>query len=140
MDRFSYHFNIQDETKHLPLLKIILQPIVENAFIHGIERQTREGHLSVKTMIDSAFLRIEVADNGIGMSSERLQYLNNELARIDIKTLVLDGHEENKTELFGLRNVKSRLLLYYGKDVSLEVKSKYKEGTTIIMKIPLTKL
>ncbi|RLQ96630.1 sensor histidine kinase [Falsibacillus albus] len=113
---------------HANMMKVpcfILQPIVENAFTHGIEPRERGGHIYVFIKDDVDGLRITVEDNGIGMSEERL----NEI-RIGKR------REGQTTGGIGLSNVMKRLELHYGQKGLLKIMSEEGNGTRIEILLP----
>ena len=106
--------------------KLILQPIVENAIIHGMEEMD-DGHIYVAAVHDTAngnnLLKISVQDNGKGISDEMLNALNND----DVETL--KGH-------LGLNNVNTIIRLYYGKEYGVMAFRPSEGGTVMIVTLP----
>ncbi|MFC5529797.1 sensor histidine kinase [Cohnella yongneupensis] len=116
------------------ILKMTLQPIVENALYHGIKNKRGKGLIRISCEeASNQELRIVVSDNGIGMSEERLAKLREQLSRHFIP------EETTGSEVsggFGLHNVAQRLRLYYGESYKIEVDSVDREGTTVTFRIP----
>ena len=111
-----------------PVLKLLLQPLVENALYHGIKNKRGRGFLCVKGWKEEGYLCFSVKDNGIGMTEERLADINRQIdGKIDPATL---------SDVYGLYNVNKRLELYYNRHTKLTITSLYKEGTTIFFKVP----
>ncbi|MBN2509336.1 MAG: sensor histidine kinase [Spirochaetales bacterium] len=110
------------------MLKLLLQPLVENALYHGIKNKRGQGHLSVKGWQENGHLCFSVHDDGIGMTAERLT---------DIQTQI-DGDSEFPAvnDIYGLYNVNKRLALYYNNKANLHITSVYKEGTTVSFRLP----
>jgi two-component system sensor histidine kinase YesM len=111
------------------ILKLILQPLVENALYHGIKNKRQGGTIIVRAYRKgSEEVQLEVEDNGIGFTPEKLAQLRAELE---------DDSGDIKLESgFGIGNVNKRIRLYYGKPYGLSVQSEYATGTRVILVIP----
>ncbi|QGH34019.1 HAMP domain-containing protein [Gracilibacillus salitolerans] len=111
------------------ILKLLLQPIVENAIYHGIKNKRGMGFLRIiGTLEDEDKIRFEVIDNGIGMDEARLQKVRNHLISGEVVPDSKNG--------FGLINVQQRIQLYYGKDYGLKINSWKGSGTRVTITIP----
>ncbi|WP_020619307.1 sensor histidine kinase [Paenibacillus daejeonensis] len=141
MDRFEVQIEMAEETRSIPVLKLLLQPIVENAVIHGLEKRQAGGELRIASSIVDGMLLIQVQDTGLGMPVEVCQELQSRLAAItvDQMRLLLQEREESipPTRFFGLTNVQSRLKLYYGEAAGLELENHPQRGLTVNVWIPL---
>jgi two-component system sensor histidine kinase YesM len=117
----------KDALKH-SIVKLSLQPIIENAVYHGIKplRETGIIEIIVQKRIDIVF--IEVSDNGIGMSLEEVDILNKDMKE---KYQMKEGH-------IGIRNVNQRLKLLMGEVAGLEIKNQAGNGTSVVFKLPLS--
>lgn len=128
-ESFSYHIFCPDELKECVILNLIIQTVVENAIIHGLEDRD-SGILKIyveheKNDDDSkGDIIIKVIDNGIGMTEEKLNLITS-----SINSAKLESES-------GLRNVQKRIKLYYGMQYGITIMSKYKEGTTVILRVP----
>lgn len=142
MDNFTVDYQISDESKGVPLLKLLLQPLVENAIIHGMEGKSSGGSLVISSHIDrSQNVVISVHDNGPGIEEERLSYIQHELEMLGSRRMPASTRdEEHVKDLFGLRNVLGRMKLYYGNEAQLTLHSVFGEGTTVTISIPLVSL
>lgn len=139
MDTFSVDYRLQEETKQVPILKLLLQPLVENAILHGMETKQENGQLLVSATIEDEKLILMVNDNGNGIDEKRLAYIQSELEKISARNLKLFSlEEENIKDLFGLRNVLMRIKLFYGEEANLTVDSVQGEGTTVTAILPLS--
>ncbi|MDQ0223983.1 sensor histidine kinase [Metabacillus niabensis] len=125
-DRLNYFIEIDPQTKQFPIPPLIIQPLVENAVIHGVEKNESGGSVYVKTLLCEKGLLVEVTDNGIGISEERQQEIFK----------ALNEQEEKEGMRIGLRNIHQRLQLSYGKDAGLNIESKKHVGTKIYFIIP----
>ncbi|CAM4117207.1 cache domain-containing sensor histidine kinase [Lederbergia lenta] len=128
-EKITIIFTVDESTKHLFIPPLLIQPIVENAIIHGLETKVGKGKLLIRIFSRNAFLYVEIKDDGIGMSVEKLAYVNRLL-----------HHTETAGESgIGLENVMKRISLYFGDNYGLTVDSEKDTGTTIIMKLPILK-
>jgi two-component system sensor histidine kinase YesM len=110
---------------HYKTLKIILQPIIENAIYHGIKLMVDMGHISISSKIINNKVCITVADNGVGMSPEKVA-----------KLLIKEAKNKNSSGI-GVRNVHERIQLYYGNEYGLEIESEIDEGTIVKIWLPI---
>lgn len=111
--------------EELVVLKLILQPIVENAILHGIKPKGSKGYVNVEVSKTDKYLYYKIRDNGVGMSEDKLA---------DIR---LQISNQKPATSYGLINVSNRIKLTYGKEANLMVDSTYGVGTTIVVSIPL---
>ncbi|UNK19955.1 sensor histidine kinase [Paenibacillus sp. N3/727] len=139
LDNFTVEYQIEEESKAIPILKLLLQPLVENAIIHGMEGKSSGGTLIVSSrIVQQKYVHISVQDNGPGIGEERLEYIRNELSRMGSRNFPsLSQEEEYIKDLFGLRNVFTRMRLYYGKESDMTLESTPGIGTTVTISIPL---
>lgn len=123
---FTYSFDVDEAIQKYCLLHFILQPIVENAFIHGLEEGKRNGGvLWISAKLEVDVMHFTLRDNGKGMNEQKLNLLRNIINYFDA------------FEASGLRNVNKRLTLFYGPEYGLKIDSKPEEGTKIEFYIPL---
>ena len=119
------------DTLSLKLPKLTLQPLVENAIYHGIEKKVGKGHIIIKITITDERLIIKISDDGIGMSEEKLQSIN-----LKLKGLSLEGREESSKGGIALINVNDRIKLLFGEDYGLYLYSQKNSGTDIEINLP----
>jgi len=128
-DILDYQIDIDDAILSASILKLTLQPLVENALYHGIKNKRSGGVIQVRGQSqDGAFIHIEIEDNGLGMTPERLAQVR--------ATLHHDAPGPSEGG-FGLVNVNQRIQLYYGQRHGLVIASEYGAGTTVSLTIPL---
>lgn len=127
-DILDYSIEYDPAMASYPVLKLVLQPLVENALYHGIKNKRGRGVLWVRAFREAGQLRFSVEDNGIGMTEERLAEVR--------RGLMADREGEGVADMYGLYNVSKRLQLYYGKDVFLKIKSVHREGTVVSFGVP----
>lgn len=132
LQRFSFRLHIPEEMKDLKVLKLILQPIVENSFSHGLQNCQYGDKISVYGRLFEHFFCIYILDNGKGMSPLQLEQLRNSLQEKPEFTEL--GHRNNQS--IGMKNINTRIELYYGKGYGLTVHSRLERGTVIRIKLP----
>ncbi|EPY13000.1 sensor histidine kinase [Paenibacillus alvei] len=135
---FHVVYEIHQETKTIPILKLLLQPLVENAVIHGLEQMKGDGLLIISSFLKQGKLMITVQDNGSGISEQRLQSIHQVIQEIDGKSAPLSFLESPETELYGLRNVCSRMRMFYGPEACIRFESQLGVGTTVTLELPLS--
>lgn len=128
-DIMDFKIEVNARVSQNTVLKLILQPLVENAIYHGIKNKREGGTIIVRAKPNNGNeILFEVEDNGIGIAPISLERIQAEL---------VDNSGEIKQESgFGLGNVNHRLKLYYGMQYGLSVKSKYQAGTCVSFIIP----
>lgn len=111
------------------ILPLLLQPIIENAIIHGLKDMEENGHIILKIYPSKDCLRLNacIYDNGVGMSRETLKYVTDHL-----ETPVL-----NSEHGIGLFNTNNRIRLFYGQEYGITIKSKENFGTCVTVTLPL---
>lgn len=123
-ESFTIDYNIQEDCLSNELPKLILQPIVENSIIYGVEDGTENLKIQINAYKKEDNLLIEVIDNGPGMDSHIMENILRQSS---------DSHKFSKV---GLNNVNQRIKLYFGSEFGLTIKSKREEGTKITITIP----
>jgi two-component system sensor histidine kinase YesM len=123
---FQYTMEIDPAVLGCKIPKLVIQPFVENACLHGIGGIDRVGRVVISLQLNGEKIICMVQDNGIGISTDQLCRL-----WADIKA------EESREKNIAIRNIYQRLSLYYGENFDLIIDSTEKQGTTITMIIPL---
>lgn len=124
-DKISVDYQIEKNIEHYKVPNFILQPLIENAIIHGLEPKLEKGKLIIQIRKQEDRLHFLVADDGVGMTEE------------EIKTFYLQCEENDSSKSIGLKNVYRRLNLCYGEKSRLYIRSKKYKGTEIQFSIPL---
>lgn len=124
-NRVSYSIYSEVEKDYM-ILPLIIQPLVENAFVHGIEGSKGNGRIDISVYYRGDFVMIDVADNGQGISDDKMNELIEKLRKNDTSS----------GKSIGLTNVNKRIKMYHGDQYGLTVSSKVGEGTTISVKLP----
>ncbi|MEC0241198.1 sensor histidine kinase [Paenibacillus dokdonensis] len=114
------HTNLASDTLLESIPRFTLQPLVENAYIHGL--QQKQGEISISAWKQSGFLYIQIKDSGIGLTEEKM----------------LEIQSGSPVSGIGLKNVKERLQIIYGDVFAMEMCSSVGSGLTITLRIPLT--
>jgi len=129
-DKFDAEININNELYQYRMLNILLQPLIENAIVHGICGKSARGTIWITgDLKDEGLMIFTVEDNGVGIKSEKLSSIINSL----------ESYENEDRENFALKNINQRIRLYYGDEYKLDIKSVYGVGTKVTMIIPITK-
>ena len=131
-DRFDTIYDIDESLLKQAVPKLIIQPIVENAIIHGIENSKNKNLLYISVKHENECIVIIVKDTGIGMTDEKVSKLLKE-------PLNAEGDEQKAHTNLGLYAVHKRIQLMYGDLYGLTVQSQAGEGTTVTLHIPFTK-
>ncbi len=131
-DKIEFHIDVEPAlANRCRMIKMILQPIVENSFIHGVDLSEKPVNIYLRLKETEKHLRFYVGDNGVGMTKEKLGKLRNALTD--------EGRDiETKAQGtgIGLGSVYKRLRLHYGEEGQLKVYSRQGKGTVIMVKIP----
>ncbi|WP_438444145.1 sensor histidine kinase [Gorillibacterium sp. sgz5001074] len=132
-NKFSMELDVEDRLLEMRTPKMILQPIVENAVYHGLERMDLGGRLEVAGSMDPhGDVIFRIADTGRGMEPEVLAALQAKLSMAQPKH-VPDGQPANS---IGLSNIHNRLRLLFGEGYGITIESRLCQGTTVTVKIP----
>lgn len=123
--RLIFNLNIEDQLKNCIIIKLLLQPLVENAIYHGVGVTDQQGIIDIFGFTDGSTLTFKVADNGIGISPDEVDLLNDYI-----------NHKNESYKSIGLRNVNRRIKLYYGDSYGLRLDSVLGRGTVITIEIP----
>ncbi|MHA6482880.1 sensor histidine kinase [Paenibacillus sp. strain BS8-2] len=125
-ERLSFLLDVDESCAAVELPPLVIQPLVENAVVHGLDHVEQGGFVSVRVYREGESIRIEIKDNGAGIDLSRMA---------DIKQS-LDDMEEEEQYRIGLRNVHQRLVMIYGEEFGLRITSEPGEGTFITFNIP----
>lgn len=123
-DKLEFQIDVSPSITSVPIIKLVLQPIIENAIYHGLKYKESKGLLIVKGYEEGGDVILQIIDNGVGMDEEKLLH-------------IFDKHKVNyHSNGVGVYNVQRRLLLYYGNAYGISYKSRQGEGTTATVTIP----
>jgi len=146
-DRFTIRYTFLDDCDDCLIPRMIIQPLVENAIVHGIEPALHPCELTIGAGYNQEHdhLDIWVCDNGVGMPKEYLEQLRAELAAVPEPAAgeedsLAQKHSSGNRKSIGLKNVNARMILYYGPEYTLLIDSEENVGTNIRLRVPhLTK-
>lgn len=124
-DKLEFQIDISPAIFGVKIIKLVLQPIIENAIYHGLKYKDSKGFLIVRGYREGEKAVLEVEDNGVGMDEETLSH-------------IFEKHKVNyHSNGVGVYNVQKRLKLYYGEEYGIVYKSKKNEGTRAVITIPV---
>ena len=125
-NKFDYEFDVENDVLELSSLKLMLQPLVENAIYHGMEFMDGDGLITIKAWREDNELYLSVADNGLGMTEDKVN-------------LILAGRSNSgngRGSGIGVKNVNERIKLYFGEGYGLKIDSEPDVGTIITIHLP----
>ena len=124
---FECKMNVEPELMELPIHKLLLQPFIENAILHGFEGVNHKHILTVELSRTDNFLFVEIEDNGCGMTENTVWEINNGIF----------GKAESKNHI-GMENAITRIRMYYGERANVVIESEIDKGTKVSIWIPLS--
>ena len=123
-DKLEFEINVDPSIRHVKIVKLVLQPIVENAIYHGLKYKESRGLLTVHGYTEGENAVIQIIDNGVGMDEETLKH-------------IFERHKVNyHSNGVGVYNVQKRLQLHYGQNYGITYRSEQGVGTTATIVIP----
>ena len=125
-NKFTYEIDATEECLELASLKLVLQPLVENAIYHGMEFMDGDGEIILKVWKTGDDLYFVVKDNGLGMTADQVAGLFSDQVHVTSK----------KGSGIGVKNVNERIKLYFGEKYGLTIESEPDEGTVILIHLP----
>ena len=125
-NKFTYDIEADEDVLELASLKLMLQPLVENAIYHGMEFMDGDGEILVRAWRREDDLYMSVSDNGLGMTQEQVERLFQ----------AADHTSSGRGSGIGVKNVNERIKLYFGTGYGLEILSEPDEGTTVTAHLP----
>jgi two-component system, sensor histidine kinase YesM len=138
-DLFKFNINMEDNLGHYEILKLILQPLVENSINHGFADLIENGTITLNITKNTNDIFIRVCDNGKGMSKERKEEVLSHLKNVDYSDI--ENIWNDTSESIGLRNIHLRVSSHYGAEYGIvAIESEPEKGTTIVLKIPATEI
>ena len=120
-DKLEFEIEVEPCIAHVPIIRLVLQPIVENAIYHGMEFMDGDGEIRIRVYRDGDDLYMKVSDNGLGMTKEQVEGMFTD------KPHVKSGSGSG----IGVRNVNERIRLYFGQEYGLSIESELDEGTVV---------
>ena len=124
-DKLEFQIQVDAQIMRVPIIKLVLQPLIENAIYHGLKYKEGKGLLIVRGYREGENAVLQIKDNGAGMDEQTLSH-------------IFEKHKVNyRSNGVGVYNVQKRLQLYYGMDYGITYSSKQGEGTTASIVIPM---
>ena len=121
-NQFTYSFDVDESLLEYMCNKITIQPFIENAIYHGLDRMVDEGEIRICVHGDGKDIVITVSDNGLGMTKEQCE------------TILKKDRSDSKG--IGVKNVNDRLKIYFGDEYGISIDSELDVGTTVTIRIP----
>lgn len=125
--RLTYEIEIEPEIINSKIPKLIIQPFVENAIVHGFENVASACHLLITGRREQSHIRFEIIDSGIGMRQEQIDALWQKDS---------DKYSKQRIGRYAIRNIRERLQLRYRDDFEMKIQSSVGKGTTVILVVP----
>ncbi|GIO11355.1 hypothetical protein J19TS2_09100 [Cohnella xylanilytica] len=126
--KIAYELELDERIADFTVPKLFIQPLVENAIVHGIESLADDaGFVHVAAALDGDAVRIEVTDNGIGLTAEKLDRVAQTLR---------SERPSPEGESYALQNIAARVRLFYGEKASLDIQSEAGSGTRVRIRLP----
>lgn len=125
-NKFTYSIEADEEVLELASLKLILQPLVENAIYHGMEFMDGDGEICIRAWRQNSELFLSVEDNGLGMTEEQVKRLFEDTEHVSSR----------RGSGIGVKNVNERIRLYFGSGYGLMIESEPDEGTKVTAHLP----
>lgn len=122
-EKFEFEFDVNEEVYKYETIKLILQPMIENAIYHGIRHMVDEGMIYIRAYLSDDYLVFEVEDDGLGMSEAT------------VNSILYDDQNTSNNGV-GVHNVHERIQLMYGKEYGLKIESEIEEGTKVTFLLP----
>lgn len=126
-DRFEVEWFLDDQVLSLYMIKLILQPIVENAIVHGVESLEKGGRITIKGSVSQDLLIFEVTDNGKGMSQDAVEQFEKHI----------NNSQPDQAKSVGVKNVHQRIRLYHGDNYGVALTSEENVGTKVRIVLPV---
>lgn len=126
-ERLNFELDVDPALLNMLLPPLAIQPLVENAVVHGLENKPEGVTVKLQISADPDIVTVKVSDDGVGITPERLE---------EVRQLITEQEEPTRSRI-GLRNVHQRLVMCYGEQAGLQIWSEHGEGTEITFNIPI---
>jgi two-component system sensor histidine kinase YesM len=133
-NKYTTVWDIQSCTLKLPLIKLTLQPLVENAIYHGLEMKVGAGEICISSWVDQDIFYIEIKDDGLGIPPDRLDQIVRDLGNPPVRSI--DSLSNTNRKSIGIDNVHDRIRLQFGNQYGLSITS-HSSGTTVVVRLPV---
>lgn len=129
-DKLNYEIQWEEGLNQCKVLKLVIQPLVENAIYHGIKGKKGPGNILIKGAVVGDTMEVRVVDDGIGLQAEKLAQIQ----------AVLAGKCQAEGTGYGMFNVHERIQLMFGQAYGIQITSQYRRGTEVVLRHPLLKI
>lgn len=128
--KIEVYYFVSEDVLQLKVMKMLLQPIVENSIFHGLEPKSKEGSLYIGARREGDDLILTVKDDGVGIEKEGLEELQRELT----------DDKADTSKHIGTLNTNARMRLFYGEGYGVSIESCVEDGTTVILRLPVRQM
>lgn len=128
-DKFNVIWDIKEDVLAYKIVKMSVQPLVENAVYHGIKPKRQKGHLTIRCFLHGNNICVEVEDDGVGLSEKKID---------EIKSSLSEDYTI-EVEHIGLRNINQRVKLIFGEEFGIAIKSTQNQGSVVSITFPAVK-
>ncbi|MCQ2507623.1 MAG: sensor histidine kinase, partial [Dorea sp.] len=132
-DQFTCQFQIDEEILDCCTIKLVVQPLIENAINYGVQGMYDDGEILVRGYRQGNHVYLEVSDNGCGMSEEQIENVFRDTTK---EAVIPSNAPEKKGNGVGLRNVNTRIQMQFGQEYGIQIFSELGEGTTMRIHLP----
>ncbi len=139
--RFEMRESIEPVVLEAPIPRLVIQPLVENALVHGLEKKNGPGILRIAGTLNEGIVTLEISDDGIGISRERLETVRAKMAEADknpLEASVFSSGNEDSSGI-ALINTHRRLALIYGRQYGLSIEGGEGTGVTVRIRFPFSR-
>ena len=126
-NKFNVYMELDETLFEFKILHLIMQPLIENAIYHGIEKKKEQGNIWIRLFSADGNMIFVIQDDGVGISREKLEKI----------TLQLKGQKSDDGSSFALVNIHKRIQVYYGEEYGLDIQSQISQGTIVKVFIPV---
>ncbi|MCB6201443.1 sensor histidine kinase [Extibacter muris] len=136
-NKLDVRYDIQEDCRELYIVKLLIQPMVENAVVHGMENVLNKCLVTIRVYRDRDCLYAEVEDNGTGIGTEQLDELNEKLGQSGEQKMVHEVDYVRSHRSIGLENTNARIKLYFGQEYGITITSEEGTGTKVRIRLPV---
>lgn len=136
-NKLDVRYDIQEDCRELYIVKLLIQPMVENAVVHGMENVLDQCLVTIRVYRDRDCLYAEVEDNGTGIGTEQLDKLNEKLVHSGEQKMVHEVDYVKSHTSIGLENTNARIKLYFGQEYGITITSEEGTGTKVRIRLPV---
>ena len=136
-NKLDVRYDIQEDCRELYIVKLLIQPMVENAVVHGMENVLDKCLVTIRVYRDRDCLYAEVEDNGTGIGTEQLDELNEKLGQSGEQKMVHEVDYVRSHRSIGLENTNARIKLYFGQEYGITITSEEGTGTKVRIRLPV---